>query len=408
MSRPRKIRTPIGQRVRFFRQRQLPVLIWIAAVAAAVALARRQSIRVDAIGIVEVRQAAVAPNVAGRVKFVIPDLYDAVRAGELVGGLDEGRLVAELQVIKTEIGRLRAVIPAETARIQAANASLRLDRQTEARRFAWNVEGAELDLLDRRVALEVDRVENERLTLVLGRLRRLVSTGTVSQAEVDEAALARKAVSIRIDENTRVIATAERRRDSARTRLEALEREAALPPGLETQLEPIRRAVAVQEARLAELTVARAGLALRAPIDGVVSHILLRPGETALAGAAVLAIADPKSTRVVAHIPEGSGHLDVRVGDRVQLQRRTSPTQVLEAQVLRVGPAVEEIPLQGRRNPNLVEWGRPVLIAATGGNLDLYPGETIEVRIPAPSQRRSPAGRQDPPTSDPSPRSLED
>jgi len=388
VSHPKKIRTPLGRRVRFFRQRQLPVLIWIAAVASAVLLARRQAVRVDAIGIVEVRRATVAPQGVGTVKFVIPDLYDEVRAGEVVGGLDEARILAELQVVKTEIARLRAVIPAETARLQAADAAQRLDRQTQARRFAWNLEGAELDLLDRCVILEVDRVEHERLTLVFERLRRLVAKGAASQADVDEAAAARKAVTIKISENTRVIAAAERRRDAARTRQDALERTAELPPGLETQLEPIRRAVAVQQARLAELTLARAELVLRAPIDGVVSRILLRPGETATAGAPVMSIADPRTTRVVAYIPEGDGHLDVRVGDRVHLQRRTSPVQMLEAKVLRVGPAVEEIPIQGRRNPNLVEWGRPVLIAATTPALDLYPGETVDVRIPAPSQRQ--------------------
>jgi multidrug resistance efflux pump len=361
------------------------VAVWLAAIALAVQLARRQAVRVDAVGIAEVREAVVAPLTAGKVKFVQPDLFERVRAGEMVGAMDEALLVAELDRVQKEIARLRALIPAETVRIRAAEATWHLDRQDETRRFAWNLEGAELDLLDRRVAQEVDLVEREQLTIELERFQQLLKKGAASQVDVAGARLRREVVARRITENEGVIRAAERRRDAARTRRDVLLEEAELPPGLETQLEPIRRAVAVQQARLAELALMKRALTLRAPIDGVVSRVLLRPGEAAMAGTPILAIADPRSSRVVAHIPEGSRRLDLLPGDPVELLRRTSPVQVHAAKVLRVGPSVEEIPIQQRRNPDVLEWGRPVLI--TAANLDLHPGETVDVKIPRPPSR---------------------
>ncbi|MBN2492253.1 MAG: HlyD family efflux transporter periplasmic adaptor subunit [Planctomycetes bacterium] len=379
MTRVAPIRTPLRQRLRLFRQGPLPVLVWLGAIALVAVLASRRMVRVDAVGIAEVRHAVVTSLADGCLKFLNHDLYEPVRAGAVVAGLDEAPILAELETIRAEIARLRAELRAEEERLRVAAEEAAAARGTQARRFAWDLENAELDLLDRRLTDEVDRVERERLTLLLERYSQLVETGGVSAAEVDEVRLQREAVVKRIEHNVQNLAAARARRDAAAARAR-MAPVAAAEPAVDTLLEPLRRATAVQEAEIERLGLTRQALLLRAPLDGVVSQVLHRSGEAVVAGDPILLIADPRTTRVVAHIPERTRHLDIRPGDTVELVRRRTPVEVLEAKVIRVGPAVEEIPIQERRNPTLVEWGRPVLIAAS--ELELCPGETVDVRIP--------------------------
>ncbi len=380
MKKSKKIRTPLRQHLRFFRQQQLPVLIWAVAVFVVAFLARRQAVRVDAIGIAEVHKVAVSSPVVGTVKHLAHDLFEPVKAGEIVATLDDSLVAAELNTVKTEITRLRAALAAEEARLTAEARNQEHDLRAEVRRFAWNAETAELDLLDRQVAQEVDQVEYQRLTVIFERLEKLVKENAARQSDLDEARLEREAVATRIQNNLRAIEAARKRRAATAARLKALPASPDVAR-IKTLLEPFRYAVEVQQARIKELTLRRQALILRASRDGVVSQVLLRPGEVAEAGTSVVILDDPSTTRVVAHIPEGSRRMDIQPGDIVELLRRTQPIQVMEAKVIRVGPSVEEIPYQQRRKPNIREWGRPVLIAAA--ELQLCPGETLDVRIPA-------------------------
>ena len=376
----KKIRTPLRQHLRFFRQQQLPVLIWAMAVFVTVFLAKRQAVRVDAMGIAEVHKLAVSAPVAGTVNYVAHDLFETVKAGEIVATLDDSLVAAELNTVKTEITRLRAVMAAEEARLVVEARNQEHDLKNEVRRFAWNVEGADLDLMDRQVAQEVDQVEYQRLTVIFERLEKLVRENAARKSDLDEARLERQAVATRIQNNLRAIEAARQRREAAEARLKAMPASLEIAE-IKTLLEPFQCAVKVQQARVKELTSRRQALILRASRDGVVSRILLRPGEVAEAGTTVVFLDDPTTSRVMAHIPEGSRRMDIKPGDIVELMRRTHPIQVMEARVIRVGPTLVEVPIQLRRKPNIREWGRPVLIAAA--ELQLCPGETIDVRIPA-------------------------
>ena len=316
------------------------------------------------------------------VKFIHPDLFEPVRAGDVVAGLDESALVARLTTARAEVVRLRTILAAERNRL----AIDRQDRETvhlvEIQRFAWNLESAELDLLDRRLAQEVARVEKERLTIIHERERRLSGGSVGRKASLEEARLALQSVTTSIAQNEEILVAARARRDAARKRLDqASGRDNASLRDVDVHLDPIRQAMAVQQASLDELAVTRSALTLRAPMDGRVSQRLLRPGETVRAGEPVVVIADPLAARVLAHVPESSGRTDLRAGDPVEIRRRTSPVQIIQGRILRVGPAREKIPLQARRVPDRVEWGCPILITATA--LPVDPGETVDVRIPA-------------------------
>ena len=382
MSQFHKIRMPFRRHLRFFGQRQVPVLVWLAAAVLVVILARRQAVRVDAIGIARVQRVEVsAPAAGGRVKSLLCELFQPVQAGDIVAVLDDASIQAELKIVDTEIARLRTVITAEKARLEADARTRENSLQSDVRLFSWNVESAALDLLDRQVVQEVDKIEYQRLTVTYERLARLVAANVGSRVDLEEARLAREAVATRIAQNARAIEEARRRKDVAERRLRAMPTRAVVAD-LQSLLKPLQGAVQVQQARLEELVLRRECLVLRAPIQGVISRIAVQTGEAVAAGVPVLVIEDPRSTCVVAHVIESSRRIDIRPGDTVELLRRTSPVQVMAARVIRVGPSVEEVPTQIRRKSDILEWGRPILIAAAG--LNLIPGETIDVRIPVP------------------------
>ncbi|MHC4483362.1 MAG: hypothetical protein ACYSW4_07410, partial [Planctomycetota bacterium] len=57
----------------------------------------------------------------------------------------------------------------------------------------------------------------------------------------------------------------------------------------------------------------------------------------------------------------------------------TEPAQVAASQVVYLGANIELMPQQLWQNPNIPEWGRPVLIKIPPGP-ELVPGEVVGIR----------------------------
>jgi multidrug resistance efflux pump len=126
--------------------------------------------------------------------------------------------------------------------------------------------------------------------------------------------------------------------DAARSAMQALER-GATP----SELEAAQAAVDAAAAGIAGLDSQIASQTLRAPIDGVVLDHLFLPGELALPGQPVVALADLRSLTLTVYLPEGQLHR-ARLGAPVSVQVDAYPNRTFPGQVTYIADEAEFTP----------------------------------------------------------------
>jgi hypothetical protein len=98
-----------------------------------------------------------------------------------------------------------------------------------------------------------------------------------------------------------------------------------------------------------------------------------------LAGEPILTIAKKEPDNIVAYATERQVSR-VRENTVVQLiDRNRIPNLMVDSQVAYVGPTVEQMPARLWRNPNMPQWGRPVLVKIPP-DLKLVPGAVVGIR----------------------------
>ena len=185
----------------------------------------------------------------------------------------------------------------------------------------------------------------------------------------------------RLEEAKTVLGQTQQRRDEFNTHEVPEQSEDAA-------LEAIRKQIAVQEeimkGLLEQLAAwkTRRAVELKSPIDGIIipihgqrndallqrpgEEILRRPGEVVRAGDPILAVAEAEPTEVVAYVNEQQLGL-LKEQMPVELVKTHVPPQIGQSKVAAVGPTIELMPQRLWRNPNLPQWGRPVLIDIPAG-----------------------------------------
>lgn len=373
------VRTPLSRRFRLWRRRFLPILVWGAAVAAVVVLGQRQSQRIDAVGIVERREVAVTPLIGGTIGSVAVDLLDHIEAGQVVAVMDDTLVRAELIVAEAELARLRATLEDERKRIERDITLGVRQELDDLRQFGFNAERSHIDLLDRLVQQETDKVTLQRLEGILERQKKMVVDYILEPSIREESLLRAEALRTQLSENEDAIALARRMADAAARRRAEREDLGVSDDEVDGFLGALREGIEVQEARIEAVRERRMMLALRAPLTGQVASMLHRTGETIQAGEPILTIAGEESDRVLAYVSEKMA-LEVAVGTQVELISKRDPRQIVTCKVLRVGSGIEEFPLRLWRNPAIPEWGYCLLVGDIPGGLFL-PGESVDLRF---------------------------
>lgn len=376
---------PLWARFRARRSVVLPALTWLIAAACALCLAHREGRGVDALGYVELRQALVAPAYDGTLLALNVDLYDEVQPGQIVAMGDSEPVRAELAVAEAELERLRALLSAETERIDIERSANDRDHLAELRRFALDAEEARLDLLDRIAALESAKVELQRLETQVRLEQGMVDAGLLGTAVLDDTRLLRDRQRSLVEGMDAALADARERVGIAQRRRE--ERTARFDPATQqwdAMVVPVRRAIDVQEARLDELRIRLERIALRAPMGGRVTRIDCQPGQTVLAGVPVMSIAARESDRVIAYLDR---HYNERrlMRAEVTLSSQERPHERLPAAVLRVGGAFEPPPPELSPGLFMRPPGLPVLISHAHAD-QFHPGQPVLVRFTIPRQ----------------------
>ena len=374
------IPVPLGRRLQRLRYTIIPLASFCACAVLAGWLWQRQGKLPNGVGEVEAVRFDVATGADGML-MPLPQgqwmLFDQVQANQVVARLDDRTVRAEMATLKAEMAQVRSDLAATVEQIEIDDSKREYEHRRESHRLAWQHEQHRLDVLDRRAAIETDRIEEMRLSGQLAYLEPLRTQDAVSMMEITELRLQHDEVCKRIEENERCLAEAKAQLEQAGKALQDY------PPLRNTQsaelLEPLKAAMAVIECRMEELRVQIDGLEIRAPISGTICAIHGWPGQRLQAGDPIVTVAADHGRFIVSYVRQEQ-QVQPQVGMPVWVRVRGSGNRLVRSVVERVGPQVEPVPLHQQRDAKVQEWGQPVCIQPPA-NLELHPGQLIDVRF---------------------------
>lgn len=394
---------------RYYLRHLLPVTVWLGAVALVVWLFYHRTQRFEVVGIArgQIRQVAVSST--GRIREIAVDLFEPVRAGQTLAVVDtvldneqalEAELKAQLGATRAEAERLAALLIPTQEQLQADVAGLQISRADNQRRFAVDVENARLGILELQAAIASDRVTLNDLSMDVKILEDLLEKQAIAPYELQKVQVQHESLASKLKENERSLEQARADLKKAEERYEEFSRQTLPEQSVDHALEAIRKEITVQEELMKGLLAQLAALETRrsvevtSPMDGVVipvdsqandalmqrpgEQVMRRTGEVVSAGDPILAIAQKEPTEIIAYV--GQSQLGfVKEAMAVELVTIREPRQVTQSFVSSIGPTIELKPQRLWRNPNIAEWGRPVLIQIPP-DLTIVPGEVIGIR----------------------------
>jgi len=387
----------------------VPAVVWLAAVAVIVGLLYQRSKRFEVVGIAHGQVRHVAATCTARIKSIPVQLFEAVKEGQTVAIVDtvldnEQQIEAE---IKTQFAAASAEIKHLAAQLVPTQDTLvaeELDREVnldaEMRRFLIDVENTRLRILELSALIASDQITLEDLAVEVKVLQNLVQQDAAAPYELERIQVQYNSLAKKIQENQLLLDQAKADLTQTQVRRDEFAKRQLQHPSIDNALEVIRNEIKVQEGLVQgllsqlEALKARRTLELKSPIDGIVipmpvranealtqrpgEKMMARPGEVVNTGDPILAVAATEAVEIIAYISEMQSGL-VRENSTVELIKSCEPLQIAQSQVTSIGPTMELMPQRLWRNPNIPQWGRPVLIKVPIG-LKLIPGELVGIR----------------------------
>jgi hypothetical protein len=336
-------------------------------------------------------------------------LFEQVKAGQTLAVVDtvldneqllEADLQSQLTTALAEIEHLTAQLVPTQDTMLAEKADREINRVADLRRFIVDTEQAKLQILTLKTQIASDEIVLEDLAVEVKITEDLLKKEAVAPYELQKAKVQYESLTKKVSEYRRMLEQAEQDSEQAQQRLDAFFQRQVEHPSVDGALEVIRKEIRVQEEVMRGLFAqldalkSRRSLELKSPFDGVVipiqgqanQNILRRPGEDVMrragevvrAGDPILALAELKPTEVVAYIGENQLGM-VQEKTIVEIVKNRHPEQKARCEVTYVGPVIELIPQRLWRNPNIPQWGRPVMIKIPE-RLELVPGELVGIR----------------------------
>jgi len=334
------------------RKRIIPVVILLAAVAAAVYFWNRPDTarepEVATSGTVEATDALLGFEIGGRLAAVEVEAGDEATAGQVLARLDTAELAAQKR-------QLEAQIDAARARLAELEAGFRREEIAQAR------EGVAA------AAARMGLAEKEE-----GRFAELYEGGAVARDALDRA-------------RTEAEVT---RRELARAR----EQLALLSQGYRRETVAAQRAqVAQAEAALEALEVRLTKAVLVAPFGGRITVRHREPGEVLAPGTPVLTLLDLDDRWVRIYVPEDRLGA-VALGARAAIHSDTWPGKAYAGEVFFIASEAEFTPksVQTREERVRLVYAVKVRVLADAGQ-ELKPGMPVDVDLELGDEAPGPA-----------------
>ncbi|HXG46941.1 MAG TPA: HlyD family efflux transporter periplasmic adaptor subunit [Methylomirabilota bacterium] len=319
------------------------------------------------VGEVEAVRASASVVEPGTLTELAVDLIQKVTKGQPLGTVaisDAAAQEAELNAIAADMRLLKARMDLD--RTRNLDTYLRL----------------KLDMVDEQLALEMAKVRLVEAGRQFERIKTLMEAGIASRGSAVEGASVvslggydaalrdRDTLQAEVEWRTKAIAEYQK----AITAMEATglinvpPSDALIEENIKYQQEQIR-------------LVGKPAV-LKAPIDGIISAIHVRPGEKVLPGQPVVTIASPSSERILAYI-RAPVTVQPEVGMQVEIRPRSQKRQIGIGQVLGVGVQMESIStarFSSGMSSNVFEQALPIVVSLPN-ELKLLPGEVVDLSL---------------------------
>ena len=359
----RPIPIPLRQRWRRFRTRQMPILVFLAAVLAAASIWRTQSTPSTLVGEVYAPFSPVLAPLDGFLEDLEMQPHKEYRAGEIIGHVrsvpaDQAR--AQIEALRAEIAMIR---------IGAGDPVLNQQRNQlnwQSLRRDWMLARSDL------ASLEVMKRQAEA---DLRRLDDLAKRGAESQSIYEQGRALFDSLSAQEQEKRRLV-----------TDLESAVRESNAFTGQDspTLADGLKAALDWKEAELKSLEASLEPLPLVAPYDGRITMIYHHNGAFIKLGEPIAEFRAIRPDYIIGYI-KMPYPADIRVGMQVEVSQRSSRPTSATANLLSIGPQFEALGLAFQRPMpvQMEERALPVLISLPE-NLRLKPGEIVDLRLREP------------------------
>ena len=363
-----RIPSPPGTVWREFRVRALPGIVFGIILILTLISWRNYVGPSSMVGEAESIRASVAAPQAGRV------LQLSVRSMERVS---KGQVLGMVAPVDTRV--LQANLAVIRARIELLKSSPVAELRVENNRI--NYEHLRLNWLQHRVDLAVARSKLFFVEAEYKRSKELFSqsgagAGLVSQSQLDQAKRNLDEVHAQIDSQSKLIEET----DAAVAAIRPI----PLPDSTNNEPNALRAGLAVEEKNL-ELAQAQFGpVPLISPIDGIVSGVLHREGESVPAGEAVVTVSALTTDKIVAYIRQPL-NFEARVDQPIEVRSRSAGRKTGVGKILSVGTQME--PILGELLPSRsatgstgpLEFGLPILVSIPAG-VKILPGEIVDLQ----------------------------
>jgi multidrug resistance efflux pump len=370
------------------KHKLLPALVVVLGVAAL--LWRQMQVEpLKVSGFIEADEIRVGSRVGGRVQEVLVEEGQSVKLDALLVRLEPFDL---LQRLAEAQGTLAAAIAEsekfaagfrseETARVVA------LRDEADARYQEALVGPRKQEIQEARDNLVLAEADLQLTETIFKRKEDLVGRKQIAQGEFDQAVAERKAARARAAvAKSRLELTVEGTRkeqiEQAKARLLAAESDAQLyRTGY--RAEDIARAKAQRDAALAQVAVIQeqiSELEIRAPCDGVIEAIELRPGDLVPASAPVLSVMDTRRMWVRAYVPQLHLAL-VPLEKRLPVRVDSAPDKIYWGRVTYVSRQAEFSPDNVQTPEERSKQVFRIKIEIEGDLSQLRPGMTADVLL---------------------------
>ena len=323
MTEHRFKRSPLRQHRRH-HIRQLfngwPWLIWLAAAIMVAVLLPGGMYRIRFHGIAERTYEYVAPLKDGRLKSLAVDMGDRVKAGQLIGTLDNEALAADLMMDQASLMKTRDKV--HSIRYELENTKLQRAKTAAELRSLEAQQAHNADLLKKHLVLEQE-IEDLRPQIA------------ATQEVLTHYPAVIKQIQARL---------ADAEQDAKPLDSSTLEKLVAAQCRLETST------------------------------AGVVAEVLHQPGDIVESGDPVVRISNVSTRRVIAFMPEAD-RMNLNLGERCRIITETGH-DVFHGVVKSITADVRKLPVNTGFSDQLLR-GRRIVITIDDG--DLMPGEQVVV-----------------------------
>jgi HlyD family secretion protein len=340
------------------RQRALPGLVFVLAIGGIALLWKDHAASRVIVGQAEPVLSNVSCYKPGVLAELLVNRFQRVKQGDPIGRImvTEPRILASsLAVIQAEIESLRANMKPVAAQ----------------QHQAMDYDHLQLDWMKQRTQLAAARVNLGLAETEFHRMDELFKDKIIAERVYDQAKASRDRLQNEVENLTKLV-------DEAEKNIQQLQLTNSKEIST-VSVDPLRAAIAVQESKLHLTEAELSPITVTAPIDGIVSTVFHRAGESVTAGQAIVAVATLNPVRIVGYLRPPISD-DPKPGMLVEVRTRGIPRTVGSAKIVEVGTQLEAVPptLIGAVKMANTELGLPVEISLPA-KMQIRAGELVDI-----------------------------